>query len=140
RRSWSVWESEWGKAGILGKACEFHGTRDYEGGSFREKTGFSDQVPGRWGYGTFVPGLLTALDASPRLRSADVKIARWRGLFALENRGDRLDLVARINRQPRADRAAAVERALAGQHLGGHQVSQHRHFHEVFFLRQNIAL
>src|SRR5262244_592527 len=31
---------------------------------FREKTGSLDQVPGRWRYGTFVGGLLTARDAS----------------------------------------------------------------------------
>src|SRR5262249_24210499 len=64
RRSCSVWESEWAKAAILRKACEFHGTRYYEGWSFREKTGFSDQVPGRWRYGTFARGLLTARNAS----------------------------------------------------------------------------
>src|SRR5262249_38281273 len=50
--------------------------------------------------------------------------------LALEDRGDRLDLVAGISRQPRADRAAAVERALAREHLRRHQISQHRHFHE----------
>src|SRR5919198_1675624 len=65
---------------------------------------------------------------------------RAQSSLALENRGDRLDLIARINRQSGADRVAAVERALAGKHLRGHQVPQHRHLHEFFFLRQHIAL
>src|SRR5262249_55058815 len=75
-------------------------------------------------------------------RSEDRSQARltFSSSLALENRGDRLDLVARINRQPRADRVAAVERALAGEHLRRHQIPQHRHLHEFFLLLQNIAL
>src|SRR5262245_54723976 len=35
-------------------ACEFHGTRYYEGRGLGERAGLSDQVPGRRRYGTFV--------------------------------------------------------------------------------------
>jgi hypothetical protein len=63
QRSCSAGESEWVKAAILRKACEFHGTRYYEGWGFREKAGFSDQVPARWRYGTFARGMLTARNA-----------------------------------------------------------------------------
>src|SRR4051794_40995740 len=63
------------------------------------------------------------------------------GLYAaLEERGDRLDLIARIERQAGAQRIPRVERTLAGKHLGRNKVPQNRNLGIFLALGQDVGL
>src|SRR5207302_3784835 len=57
--------------------------------------------------------------------------------LALEDGSHRLDLIARVDRQARADRVAGIKRALAGQHLRRNEIAQHRHFAELLLFSQD---
>src|SRR5262249_1094126 len=63
---------------------------------------------------------------------------KMRRLRRFEQARDRLDLVAGIDRQARAQRIAAVERALAGEHLHRHHIAQHRHLAEFLALARYV--
>src|SRR3984957_12470397 len=60
-------------------------------------------------------------------------IASYENSLLLEEVGNSLDLVAGVERQPGADRAAGIERTLSDQHLCRNQIPQHRNV-LVFFL------
>src|SRR5437588_12605444 len=55
---------------------------------------------------------------------------------AFQDGRNRPDLIARIDRQAGAERVSGIERALAGKHLGRHQVPQHRDLRIFLAFRQ----
>src|SRR5579885_3224319 len=60
--------------------------------------------------------------------------------IAFQYAGNRLDLVAGIDRKAGADRVAGIEGRLAHQHLRGYQIAQHRHGLEAAFLVEHAGL
>src|SRR5215471_1874228 len=66
--------------------------------------------------------------------------ATGRANSLLQQRRNRLDAIAGILRQPRANGISGIERAVAGEHLRGHQIAQNGDAFQLLLLFEKIAI